>query len=177
MTAIGIDIGAKIILVIKSEKDKNTAPPKKQAGNKILYFTPTILRIICGIIKPTKPIIPHIDTVKAPIKEAKTKNIFIKSFTFTPNVKDLFWSIDKTASEPDRRHKIKLAKIMTIPAHHIQPESNVAKLPTSHKKAICILLPCISAKSKTTADENKKFMASPESIIEFGSNDFLIDRR
>ena len=81
---IGISIGEKIDLDIKSERIKNDAPKIELNGITYLLFAPTINLMICGTTNPTKPIIPQSETETAAKKEARPIKINLFFSTSIP---------------------------------------------------------------------------------------------
>jgi len=76
MTPMGISKGEKAVRLMVSHRTINVAAAKQEQGIRTLWFGPTINLIIWGMIKPTKPIIPEIETRLAVIKEVIKNNIF-----------------------------------------------------------------------------------------------------
>lgn len=82
----GISIGEIIVLAMVSAKIINIPPINPEEGNSILWSGPTIILTIWGIISPTNPIIPLMDTTIDVIKVPKI-NIYSLIFsTCTPKL-------------------------------------------------------------------------------------------
>ena len=60
----GISLGDRIVLAIVSDIKRTTPPAIAEVGYNILWSGPTIILKICGVIKPTNPIIPLTETLK-----------------------------------------------------------------------------------------------------------------
>ncbi len=73
-------------LVIVSAQSSKMAPEKKQAGISTRLSGPTMNRRRCGIIRPTKPIIPETETQIAVISEAAIRRILRVLSVSTPKV-------------------------------------------------------------------------------------------
>ena len=61
-TPIGSSTGFNSVRATRSASIKNTAPPNNDAGSKRLWSGPTIMRTMCGVTRPTKPIVPPMET-------------------------------------------------------------------------------------------------------------------
>ena len=73
--AVIIPIGNSTLLIktreIKSAQIMNKAPDTAVIGRVTLWSLPNKARTICGMIKPTKPIIPEFATINPVIKAVK----------------------------------------------------------------------------------------------------------
>ncbi len=86
---IGSSCGATKSLAATSEKTINIPPIKAAAGMTYLWSAPTIFLIICGIIKPTKPIEPLTETIE-PANNADRITIILRvRLTFMPKTTDV----------------------------------------------------------------------------------------
>lgn len=91
---------AKNVLQHMSTSTKKAAPMRRDAGRTILLSGPKRKRAICGMIKPTQPIIPAIATTEEVKRVAQTIFIIRKRSTCTPKASA---STSPNASE-FRRH-------------------------------------------------------------------------
>jgi len=69
MMPTGMTIGLNKDLDIKSQINKNKAPSTREAINNKRVSLPINILTTCGIISPTKAIIPKKDTIQAVNKE------------------------------------------------------------------------------------------------------------
>jgi hypothetical protein len=153
ITPTGINTGENNILLKVSQRGKKTAPAKAEAGIKITLLVPIIFLIICGIIKPTKPITPQIETVAAVIKDAVRNKNFVFLSIFIPKVFDFSPPKDTALiTFPDKDKIIMLVSTPTV-INGSNLSSKVEKFPISHKKAACTLFSGDSANISITADE------------------------
>ena len=70
-TPSGSTLGARTTRARRSTSTRKIAPPKAEAGNNRRWRGPSSRRITWGIIRPTKPINPLIETAAAVINEAR----------------------------------------------------------------------------------------------------------
>ena len=84
-TPMGSSVG-RIALVMVSALSKRIAPAIKHAGIRFLLSGPMTIRRRCGMIRPTKPIIPDTETQIAVMSEALIRRIFRMRSVSTPSV-------------------------------------------------------------------------------------------
>ena len=88
MSEVRIPIGIstlKASLETESAKSKKSAPRMAERGIRRRWEGPTAIRIICGIISPTQPMIPAITTDKELASVATKIAMILIIFTLIPS--------------------------------------------------------------------------------------------
>jgi len=82
----GSSEGVKSVLASVSEKSRNTAPNKVEAGSRNLWSPPISSLAMWGATKPMNPITPVKQTMAAAIKAESAMERVMTSLTFVPRV-------------------------------------------------------------------------------------------
>ena len=135
ITPIGISTGAITVLLTVSHINKNIAPTTAENGINTLLLFPTNFLVMCGIIRPTKPITPQQLTIHAVINELNKKIYFTVLAVFMPN--ELDFSLPKLIIfiTLPKQHKITTPAITKIITIGKSRSSKKARFPISHIKA------------------------------------------
>ena len=90
ITPIGNSLGEIIVLAIVSHRMRNPPPARNDEISNILKSEPTSNLINCGIINPTKHIIPATETQIPVSSDAKINSILMDISVFIPKCRALF---------------------------------------------------------------------------------------
>ena len=134
---IGISIGAISVLANKSQITKNSPPAMTDEGINTLWSEPIASRIIWGIISPTNPISPQVETIAAVSSEDRTNSIFLTLSIFIPK-----WIALSSPSvimfKSRQNNKLVAAQMATIiPVDITNLTSNTCRFPNSHQIILC----------------------------------------
>jgi len=80
----GISEGGLITLAIVSIHRRKIAPDTIVIGRSVLWLGPTIILIICGVMRPMNPIMPQTDTAVAVTMDDNNSIIFFDFCEFNP---------------------------------------------------------------------------------------------
>ena len=64
----------------------NIAPNRTDTGNSFQWFVPTSARDMCGMMRPTKPMIPQLHTIMPMMTDVMMTYSLRMLFRFTPSV-------------------------------------------------------------------------------------------
>jgi len=78
MIPTGKTSGAIIFLATVSDASKSKPPSMHEKGSNSISFPPITLRTICGTTRPTNPMIPTRDTIRADTNDAPTMALYMQ---------------------------------------------------------------------------------------------------
>ena len=84
MMPTGISVAPPMDLAMLSHIIRYIEPNRADAGISRRWSGPMMSRVMCGIIKPTKPIRPLMETAAAVMTEPSARRIFFVLSVFTP---------------------------------------------------------------------------------------------
>jgi hypothetical protein len=84
MTPMGISWGANSVLAAVSHNNRKIAPVSAETGISLLWSGPVMKRTACGMMRPTKPIVPQKHTLIAVTNEATNRSSFFKADALIP---------------------------------------------------------------------------------------------
>ena len=83
-TPIGSSSGFRSVRATRSASMRKTAPPNIAAGSSRRWLGPTSIRAICGVTRPTKPIVPPMETQTPMSTETVMSRTSFARLTSTP---------------------------------------------------------------------------------------------
>ena len=83
-TPTGSSRGSKSVRARRSHSMRKIAPPNALAGSSRRWFGPVMRRTICGVTRPTKPIVPPTDTHTPMSADTAIITVSLTRRTFTP---------------------------------------------------------------------------------------------
>ena len=100
---MGSSRGLNRVRAARSHSMRKVAPPKTEAGSRRLWLGPVIMRTIWGVTRPTKPMVPPMDT-HTPIRADTAMSTVSRTFfTLTPTWRALSSPTAKAFSSRARR--------------------------------------------------------------------------
>ena len=105
-TPMGSSMGLSSVRAARSASSRNTAPENIEAGSSFLWFGPATMRAMCGITRPTKPIVPPTDTHTPMSTETATRMTSLTRLTSTPTYRALSSPMAKALSSLAQRRMI-----------------------------------------------------------------------